>query len=50
MTPGTPIELAIPLQGYSGLAGKHAIFLKFSSDTKEKSICKLLDFVFTFDR
>ena len=49
MTPGTPITLAIPLQGYSTRTGKHAIFLKFSSDTKEKSICKLLDFVFTFD-
>ena len=46
MTPGTPIELAIPLQGYSGLAGKHAIFFVFKSDTKEKSICSLVDFVF----
>ena len=46
MTPGTPIELAIPLQGLSGLMGKHAIFFKFSSDTKEKSLCWLADFVF----
>ena len=30
------------------LAGKHAIFLKFKSDTKEKSLCTLEDFVFTF--
>ena len=50
MTPGTPIELAIPLPGISGLMGKHAIFFKFSSDTKEKSICWLTDFVFTCDK
>ena len=49
MTPQKPIELAIPLQGVSGLMGKHAIFFKFSSDTKEKSICWLTDFVFTYD-
>ena len=46
MTPGTPIELAIPLPGLSGLTGKHAIFFKFSSDTKEKSICSLENLVF----
>jgi hypothetical protein len=34
-------------EGY--LAGKHAIFFVFKSDTKEKSLCKLLDFSFTFD-
>ena len=31
------------------LAGKHAIFFIFKSDTKEKSLCTLEDFVFTFD-
>ena len=31
------------------LAGKHAIFLLFKSDTKEKSLCTLEDLVFTFD-
>ena len=31
------------------LAGKHAIFFVFKSDTKEKSLCTLLDFVFEFD-
>ena len=41
-----PIELAIPLPGISGLTGKHALFFKFSSDTKEKSICSLESFVF----
>ena len=30
------------------LAGKHAIFFLFKSDTKEKSLCTLLDLVFTF--
>ena len=30
------------------LAGKHAIFLVFKSDTKEKSLCTLEDLVFTF--
>ena len=50
MTPGTPIELTIPLPGISELMGKHAIFFKFSSDTKEKSICWLTDFVFTCDK
>ena len=46
MTPGTPIELAIPLTGMSGLTGKHAIFFLFKSDIKNKSICTLEDFVF----
>jgi hypothetical protein len=31
------------------LAGKHAIYFVFKSDTKEKSLCSLLDLVFTFD-
>ncbi len=31
------------------LAGKHAIYFVFKSDTKEKSLCTLKDFVFTFD-
>ncbi len=30
------------------LAGKHAIFFLFKSDTKEKSLCTLEDLVFTF--
>ena len=41
-----PVELAIPLPGLSGFTGKHAVFLKFHSDTKEKSLCSLLDLVF----
>ena len=31
------------------LAGQHAIFLLFKSDTKEQSLCTLQDLVFTFD-
>ena len=47
MTPQKPIELTIPLPGLSaGLLGKHALFFVFKSDTKEKSICTLKDFVF----
>ena len=30
------------------LAGQHAIFFVFKSDTKEKSLCTLMDFVFVF--
>ena len=32
------------------LAGKHAIYFVFKSDTKEKSLCWLTDFIFTFDK
>ena len=32
-----------------GLEGKHAIFFVFKSDTKEKSLCTLEDFVFRYD-
>jgi len=47
MTPWTPIELTIPLQGVSGLMGKHALFFVFKSEIKEQSICSLENFVFT---
>ena len=32
----------------NALAGKHAIYFVFKSDTKEKSLCTLEDLVFTF--
>ena len=32
------------------LAGKHAIYFVFKSDTKEKSLCTLEDFYFTYDK
>ena len=44
--PQTETELAVALSHLSELSGKHAIFLTFASDTKEKPICTLLDFVF----
>ena len=34
--------------GLTELDGKHAIFFIFSSDTKEKSLCTLEDFAFSF--
>ena len=37
----TSTELAIPLPALSELTGKHAIFLKFSSEVKEQSLCTL---------
>ena len=44
--PQTETELTVALSHLSELSGKHAIFLTFASDTKEKPICTLLDFVF----
>ena len=41
MAANTSTELEIPLPGLSGLTGKHAIFLKFSSEVKEQSLCSL---------
>ena len=32
------------------LIGQHAIFFVFKSDTKDKSLCWLTDFVFTYDK
>ncbi|MBR2113078.1 MAG: family 43 glycosylhydrolase [Prevotella sp.] len=39
-------ELTADIDNPSQLAGKHAIFFVFKSDTKEKSLCWLADFVF----
>ena len=44
--PQTETELTVALPQLSEFSGKHAIFLTFSSDTKEKSLCTLQDFVF----
>lgn len=44
--PQTPTELSADLKGTDKLQGKHAIFFVFKSDTKEKSLCKLHNFVF----
>lgn len=39
--PQNSTEHSIPLNNLPTITGKHAIFLVFSSDTKEKSICTL---------
>ena len=44
--PQQSTELSADLPALSELTGKHALFFKFSSETKEKSLCKLEDFVF----
>ena len=46
--PQTSTELSAALPALAELSGKHAIFFVFSSDTKEKSLCILEDFVFNF--
>ena len=46
-----PWDVAIGISNEAkenALAGKHAIYFVFKSDTKEKSLCTLLDFYFTF--
>ena len=47
--PKDATDMEVMLPGLSSLTGKHAIFFKFSSDTKEKSLCTLNDFVFLCD-
>ena len=50
--PKTSTTMAIGISNEAkenDLAGKHAIFLLFKSDTKEKSLCTLSDLVFTFN-
>ncbi len=46
--PQNSTELKADLPALKDLTGKHALFFVFSSDTKEKSLCKLQDFVFAF--
>ena len=43
-----PTELKAALPALEKMEGKHAIFFKFSSDVKEKSLCTLHDFVFSY--
>ena len=47
--PKDATDMEVLLPGLSSLTGKHAIFFKFSSETKEKSLCILNDFVFLCD-
>ena len=42
------LAIGISDEAKNNLAGKHAIFFKFKSDTKEKSLCILQELVFTF--
>ncbi len=44
--PQTSTEIEAVLPYLSEASGKHALFFTFSSPTKDKSICKLQDFVF----
>jgi hypothetical protein len=44
--PNTSTELTADIDNPGQLVGLHAIFFKFSSETKEKSLCTLEDFVF----
>jgi hypothetical protein len=44
--PKTLTELTADIVNPSQLAGKHALFLVFKSDTKQQSLCQLADFVF----
>lgn len=39
--PAVPVEISIPVPELAKMEGKHAIYLKFSSEVKEKSICVL---------
>ena len=44
--PCEPVEVSVKLPALAGLRGKHAVFLTFSSETPEKSICALESLVF----
>ncbi len=44
--PQTKTEIRATLKGLRKLSGKHALYFKFHSDVKDKSICTLHDFVF----
>ena len=46
--PQTSTELAIEVPGLADLTGKHAIYFVFESDTKDKSLCALEDFEFSY--
>ena len=46
--PQESTEMSIALPALAELTGKHAIFFIFSSETKEKSLCILEDFSFSY--
>ncbi len=41
-----PAQARVEIEALKKMSGKHALFFKFSSNTKDKSICTLHDFVF----
>ena len=45
--PQESTELSVALPALAELTGKHALYFKFSSATKEKSLCTLEDFAFS---
>ncbi len=44
--PQTRTQMRAKLEGLKNLSGKHALFFKFHSSEKDRSICTLHDFVF----
>jgi hypothetical protein len=46
--PQTSTELTAAIPALAKLTGKHAIYFTFASETKEKSLCILEDFAFSF--
>ena len=46
--PQTSTELSVALPALKELTGKHALYFVFASETKEKSLCILEDFVFSY--
>ena len=46
--PQTSTELSMALPALKELTGKHALYFVFASETKEKSLCILEDFVFSY--
>ena len=46
--PQTSTELSVTLPALKELTGKHALYFVFASETKEKSLCILEDFVFIY--
>ncbi len=46
--PANPTEMTVALPELAQFTGKHALYFTFSSETKEKSLCKLRDFVFKY--
>ena len=45
--PRESTEVTVELPALSELTGKHALYFTFQSETKEKSLCILQDFVFS---